>query len=190
MADAGESRVTVEPRTGGFRIRGAVWRAKTRRRNSARIFHARWPSSWLPTLVLSIPVLGGLDSAVVVVAAAGMRERLHTFSFGFEDHVSELPYAQEIAARYGTVHEELTARDVDIAHERRRWIRFTTSLSLIRPRYRPTYFVHGGETSEGDSPATAPMSERADTTGGTARWLLVMSGVGDGGYRRLLAGRA
>ena len=113
---AGELRVTVEQ----------YWKLPDTRRSigladAAEEFRAHFSRAVEEQLIADVPVgaflSGGLDSSTVVAVAAGMRERLHTFSFGFEDHVSELPYAQEIAARYGTVHEELTARDVDIAHE-------------------------------------------------------------------------
>lgn len=70
-------------------------------------------------LVADVPVgaflSGGLDSSTVVGVAAEMKRGLRTFSFGFEDFKSELPYAAQLAARYGTVHEELTAQNRDIA---------------------------------------------------------------------------
>jgi asparagine synthase (glutamine-hydrolysing) len=50
-----------------------------------------------------------------VAVASEHKRKLRTFSFGFEDAVSELPFANEIARRYGTDHRELTARNVDIA---------------------------------------------------------------------------
>ncbi|MFZ5570630.1 MAG: asparagine synthase (glutamine-hydrolyzing) [Thermodesulfobacteriota bacterium] len=69
-------------------------------------------------LVADVPVgsflSGGLDSSTVVAVAAGMKPGLRTFSFGFEDHVSELPYALQIASRYQTSHQELTAKVVDV----------------------------------------------------------------------------
>ncbi|HBG06023.1 MAG: asparagine synthase (glutamine-hydrolyzing) [Geobacteraceae bacterium GWC2_58_44] len=70
-------------------------------------------------LVADVPVgfllSGGLDSSTLVAVAARQRDNLRTFSFGFEDAVSDLRYAGEIAERYRTGHLELTARDVDIA---------------------------------------------------------------------------
>lgn len=50
---------------------------------------------------------GGLDSSTVVSLAAGATSGLRTFSFGFSDGPSELGYATEVAARYGTRHVEL-----------------------------------------------------------------------------------
>ncbi len=58
---------------------------------------------------------GGLDSSTIVGVACGHTENLQTFSFGFEDSVNELPFAREIAEKFGTDHHELTAGEVDIA---------------------------------------------------------------------------
>jgi len=70
-------------------------------------------------LVADVPVgvflSGGLDSSTIVAIASKYQTNLKTFSFGFEDAVSELPFAQEIARRYLTDHTELTARDANIA---------------------------------------------------------------------------
>ena len=58
---------------------------------------------------------GGLDSSTVVAVASRHTDKLRTFSFGFEDASSELPYARQIAEKYGTDHYELTAKNMDIA---------------------------------------------------------------------------
>jgi asparagine synthase (glutamine-hydrolysing) len=52
---------------------------------------------------------GGIDSSVVVAAAANQSNGLNTFSVGFdvESH-SETPFARETAARFGTTHHEIT----------------------------------------------------------------------------------
>jgi len=69
-------------------------------------------------LVADVPVgaflSGGLDSSTVVAVASGFKPGLNTFSFGFEDAENEHPFAQGIARRYGTVHHELTAADIDL----------------------------------------------------------------------------
>jgi asparagine synthase (glutamine-hydrolysing) len=63
-------------------------------------------------LIADVPVgaflSGGLDSSVIVAAAAGVTSGpLQTFSIGFpEPHASELPYARAVADRYGTSHVE------------------------------------------------------------------------------------
>jgi asparagine synthase (glutamine-hydrolysing) len=63
-------------------------------------------------LIADVPVgaflSGGLDSSIVVAACAGAtRGPLQTFSMGFrEESFSELPYAGEVARRYGTRHVE------------------------------------------------------------------------------------
>jgi asparagine synthase (glutamine-hydrolysing) len=50
---------------------------------------------------------GGVDSSVVVAAAARNGRRIATFSIGFDrDEVSETPYAREVAARFHTEHHE------------------------------------------------------------------------------------
>ncbi|HZY88419.1 MAG TPA: asparagine synthase (glutamine-hydrolyzing) [Gemmataceae bacterium] len=63
-------------------------------------------------LIADVPVgaflSGGVDSGVVVASAAGRaRGPLQTFSIGFrEEAFSELPYAREVADRFGTRHVE------------------------------------------------------------------------------------
>jgi asparagine synthase (glutamine-hydrolysing) len=63
-------------------------------------------------LVADVPVgaflSGGVDSSVVVAScAAAGHEAVQTFSIGFqEEALSELPYAREVSARFGTRHEE------------------------------------------------------------------------------------
>ena len=50
---------------------------------------------------------GGVDSSVVVAAAAATGTRVATFSIGFDaDEVSETPFAREVAQRFGTEHHE------------------------------------------------------------------------------------
>jgi asparagine synthase (glutamine-hydrolysing) len=50
---------------------------------------------------------GGVDSSVVVAAAAATGARVATFSIGFDsDEVSETPFAREVAQRFGTDHHE------------------------------------------------------------------------------------
>jgi asparagine synthase (glutamine-hydrolysing) len=70
-------------------------------------------------LVADVPVgaflSGGVDSTSVVAAASKHQADLRSFSFGFEDSVSELPLARESSRKYGTVHTETTAASVDIA---------------------------------------------------------------------------
>ena len=58
---------------------------------------------------------GGLDSSTIVALASERKAPLKTFAFGFGSGVNELPYAREIAQRYGTDHVELEAGDFDLA---------------------------------------------------------------------------
>jgi asparagine synthase (glutamine-hydrolysing) len=69
-------------------------------------------------LIADVPVgaflSGGLDSSAVVALAAGAASGpLQTFSIGFrEEWFSELPYAREVAGRFGTRHtEEVVSAD-------------------------------------------------------------------------------
>lgn len=60
---------------------------------------------------------GGVDSSAVVASAARRGRRISTFSIGFDtDRVSETPYAREVAALFGTDHEERILSRAD-AHE-------------------------------------------------------------------------
>lgn len=52
---------------------------------------------------------GGVDSSVVVAAAASTGRRISTFSIGFDsDAASELPFAREVATSFDTDHHERT----------------------------------------------------------------------------------
>jgi asparagine synthase (glutamine-hydrolysing) len=69
-------------------------------------------------LIADVPVgaflSGGLDSSVVVASATGaVCGPLQTFSIGFcEEAFSELPYARDVARRFGTQHtEEIVSAD-------------------------------------------------------------------------------
>jgi asparagine synthase (glutamine-hydrolysing) len=69
-------------------------------------------------LVADVPVgvflSGGLDSSTVVAVASSYRRGLRTYSFGFEESMSELPFAREVADRCGTDHVELKDEGTDI----------------------------------------------------------------------------
>jgi asparagine synthase (glutamine-hydrolysing) len=57
---------------------------------------------------------GGLDSSTIVAVASRHQKGLQTYSFGFEESASELPYARMVAERYRTEHVELEDRGPDI----------------------------------------------------------------------------
>lgn len=58
---------------------------------------------------------GGLDSSSIVAMASKYNERLKTFSFGFDGDRSELPFAREVAERYGTEHHEFVDDELPLA---------------------------------------------------------------------------
>ena len=69
-------------------------------------------------LIADVPVgaflSGGVDSSLVVALSAGhTRDRLRTFSIGFEEETfNELPYARQVAERFGSEHvEEIVTPD-------------------------------------------------------------------------------
>lgn len=61
-------------------------------------------------LVADVPVgaflSGGLDSSTVVALAAKEKQGIRTLAFGFDTENNELPFAREIADKYGTHHKE------------------------------------------------------------------------------------
>jgi len=70
-------------------------------------------------LVADVPVgtflSGGLDSSSVVAMASRHQAKLKTFSFGFEESVSELPFADQVAKKYQTAHTILTDNTTNIS---------------------------------------------------------------------------
>jgi asparagine synthase (glutamine-hydrolysing) len=60
---------------------------------------------------------GGVDSSIVVACMAEASSRpIETFSIGFEhEDYNELPYARQVAERYGTSHHEFMVRAEDVS---------------------------------------------------------------------------
>ncbi|MGE0030818.1 MAG: asparagine synthase (glutamine-hydrolyzing) [Steroidobacteraceae bacterium] len=58
---------------------------------------------------------GGLDSATIVALMSRHQRRVSTFSVGFgEDRYSELPFAADVAHRFGTSHHEIIVSHRDV----------------------------------------------------------------------------
>jgi asparagine synthase (glutamine-hydrolysing) len=74
--------------------------------------HAKLAETMRLHLIADVPVgaflSGGIDSSLVVSQAAGATQgALRTFSMGFaEERYSELPFARQVAGRFGTQHTE------------------------------------------------------------------------------------
>jgi asparagine synthase (glutamine-hydrolysing) len=70
-------------------------------------------------LVADVPVgaflSGGLDSSSVVAAACGGHPGIRTLSFGFGERDDELPFAAEVARKFGTDHIEMKPESADLA---------------------------------------------------------------------------
>ncbi|MEP7170725.1 MAG: asparagine synthase (glutamine-hydrolyzing), partial [Bacteroidota bacterium] len=68
-------------------------------------------------LVADVPVgaflSGGIDSSSIVGFAGEKKRGIHTFSFGFEEGVNELPFAKIIAEKFQTHHTELEDKHED-----------------------------------------------------------------------------
>ena len=56
---------------------------------------------------------GGVDSSAVVATAAGLRQGIDTFTIGFAGSEDETPYANAVAARYGTTQHTEAAAAID-----------------------------------------------------------------------------
>lgn len=72
-------------------------------------------SSIKKQLVSDVPVgaflSGGLDSTTIVGLASEMKNKLNTFSFGFDASINELPFAKEASGLYKTEHREIFVKE-------------------------------------------------------------------------------
>lgn len=86
---------------------------------AAEEFHDLLDRAVRRQLVADVPVAaflsGGLDSSTIVSLAARHHSRIKTFAFGFGSSINELPFAKQIAEKYGTEHTTLSDETEDIA---------------------------------------------------------------------------
>jgi len=96
---------------------------------------------------LGAQLSGGVDSSLIVAQMerlrqrAGHAERVRTFSIGFEaDGFSELPYARQVAQRYGTEHHEVIVGFEDFVRQFARlcWV---YDEPVSEPAAIPTYLL-------------------------------------------------
>jgi asparagine synthase (glutamine-hydrolysing) len=71
------------------------------------------------TMVSDVPfgafLSGGLDSSVIVALMSRLGGKVKTFTAGFADGTSELPYAAAVAREFGTDHREIVVSHADVA---------------------------------------------------------------------------
>ena len=85
---------------------------------------------------------GKIDSGIVVALTAGATQGvLRTFSMGFaEEQFSELPFARQVANRFGTQHtEEIVTPDAVSLIDEKQTNSTTTSRLPTRRRFRPSW---------------------------------------------------
>jgi asparagine synthase (glutamine-hydrolysing) len=96
---------------------------------------------------LGAQLSGGVDSSLIVAHMERLRqrnghaERVRTFSIGFDEGAfSELPYARQVAERYGTEHHEVTVGFKDFVGEFGRlcWV---YDEPVSEPAAIPTYLL-------------------------------------------------
>lgn len=84
---------------------------------------------------------GGLDSSMIVALMTRHCAQVKTFSVGFgEDSYSELPYAAEVAQRFGTAHHELTITSRDVIDTLPRLVAFRDA-PVSEPSDIPIYHL-------------------------------------------------
>lgn len=96
---------------------------------------------------LGVQLSGGVDSSIIVALMETLRRErgdkslIKTFSVGFDiPEFSELPYALEIARRYGTEHHEIHVGFHDFAQELPA-LAWTYDEPMGEPPAIPTYFM-------------------------------------------------
>jgi len=110
LLDAARAQVAAQPQTfwqleaGDGSPRSIADDVRTVREGLTRAVRRRM----MADVPLGAFLSGGVDSTIIVSAMAqGAANPVHTFSMGFADRsYNELPFAREVATRFGTVHRE------------------------------------------------------------------------------------
>ncbi|MCX6350680.1 MAG: asparagine synthase (glutamine-hydrolyzing) [Bacteroidetes bacterium] len=64
---------------------------------------------------LGIFLSGGMDSSSITAVASQLNPKIKTYSFGFENAVNELPFAQLVANKFQTQHTTFSDAEIDVA---------------------------------------------------------------------------
>ena len=84
---------------------------------------------------------GGLDSSTIVALMSRHNSTIRTFSVGFgDDGYSELPYAAEVAAHFGTKHHEMIVGHCDIIDQLPKLVAFRDA-PVSEPSDIPIYLL-------------------------------------------------
>jgi len=108
-------------------------------------FLARLDDAVKSQMVSDVPfgafLSGGLDSSTIVALMSRHNSSVRTFSVGFaEDRYSELPYAAEVAAHFGTRHCEIVVAHRDIVENLPRLVAFRDA-PVSEPSDIPIYLL-------------------------------------------------
>lgn len=148
----------VEHRTSNIELRREerYWDVSYRRREVGfeealsevdRLLEGAVESHLMSDVPLGAQLSGGVDSSLIVAhmerlrERSGGREKVRTFSIGFDaDGFSELPFARQVAQRYGTEHHEVVVGFDDFLREFGRlcWV---YDEPVSEPAAIPTYLL-------------------------------------------------
>lgn len=144
---------TVATWESGRLIERRYWRAPDRiphdslppRPDAVATFLSRLDDAVKSQMVSDVPfgafLSGGLDSSTIVALMSRHNSNVRTFSVGFgESRYSELPYAGEVAAHFGTLHHEIVVEHRDIIDHLPRLVGFRDA-PVSEPSDIPIYLL-------------------------------------------------